>query len=167
MAQATCLKHGGQPYRFFSVLLRMGLACAFPVTGEAVVSYTAFPPLPADAGGLFLLRYPEGFPCRTLSGILPCEARTFLSRPLSVLTAAAACPAHRIIAFPALSCYRKYRFRSIFPVPGPFWYNHGSLSFCFLQLLQLFYRNRRDAAVSCRADGRDIRGAVHETGNIT
>ena len=105
MAQATCLKHGGQPYRFCSVLLRMGLACAFPVASEAVVSYTAFPPLPAEAGGLFLLRYPEGFPCRTLSGILPCEARTFLSRPLSVLTAAAAYPAQGIITPIFLSCY--------------------------------------------------------------
>jgi len=38
--------------------------------------------------GLFLLRYPWSRLRRTLSGILPCEARTFLSRGLSALTAA-------------------------------------------------------------------------------
>ena len=32
--------------RFVSVLLRMGFTCALPVTSEAVVSYTALPPLP-------------------------------------------------------------------------------------------------------------------------
>ena len=31
-----------------SVLLRMGFTCAPPVTSRAVVSYTAFPPLPAQ-----------------------------------------------------------------------------------------------------------------------
>ncbi len=78
MAQATYLRHGGQPYSLRLVLLRMGLAYALPVTSQAVVSYTAFSPLP-HSGGSFLLRFPEGYPCRTLSGILPCEARTFLT----------------------------------------------------------------------------------------
>ena len=32
--------------RFDSVLLRMGFTYALPVTREAVVSYTALPPLP-------------------------------------------------------------------------------------------------------------------------
>ena len=36
-------------------------------------------------GGLFLLHYPWSHLHRTLSGILPCEARTFLTCNLSVL----------------------------------------------------------------------------------
>ena len=36
----------GKSIAFFSVLLRMGFTCAPPVTRRAVVSYTAFPPLP-------------------------------------------------------------------------------------------------------------------------
>ena len=37
----------GSHIAFCSVLLRMGFTCARPVTTTAVVSYTAFPPLPA------------------------------------------------------------------------------------------------------------------------
>ena len=55
-----------------------GVYRAMSVTSHAVVSYTAFPPLPAKAGGLFLLHFPGSHLHRTLSGILPCEARTFL-----------------------------------------------------------------------------------------
>ena len=81
---------------FCLVLLRMGFTCARPVARAAVVSYTAFPPLPADAGGLFLLHCPWSRLRRTLSGILPCEARTFLAWPLSVLPAAATYPARTV-----------------------------------------------------------------------
>ena len=66
------------------VLLRMGFTYALPVTAEAVVSYTALPPLPAvytHRGGIFLLHWPWSRLHRTLSGILPCEARTFLTLP--------------------------------------------------------------------------------------
>ena len=45
-ARATYLKRDGQPHRFYPVLLRMGFTCAPAVTSRAVVSYTAFPPLP-------------------------------------------------------------------------------------------------------------------------
>ena len=45
-AQATNLKRDGPPHCFYPVLLRMGFTCALAVTREAVVSYTAFPPLP-------------------------------------------------------------------------------------------------------------------------
>ena len=38
-------KAGGPRQRFVSVLLRMGFTCALSVTSEAVVSYTAIPPL--------------------------------------------------------------------------------------------------------------------------
>ncbi len=61
------------------VFLRMGFTCARPVTGTAVVSYTAISPLPDKSGGIFLLHFPSRFRDRTLSGILPYEARTFLS----------------------------------------------------------------------------------------
>ena len=44
-----------------------------------VSSYLAFPSLPPVGGGLFLLHFPGGFPRRTLSVILPCDARTFLT----------------------------------------------------------------------------------------
>ena len=64
---------------FCSVLLRMGFTCALSVTRQAVVSYTAFPPLPGEPGGLFLLHWPWSHLHRTLSGIPPYEARTFLT----------------------------------------------------------------------------------------
>ena len=44
-----------------------------------VSSYLAFPSLPSEDGGLFLLHFPGGHPRRTLSVILPCDARTFLT----------------------------------------------------------------------------------------
>ena len=80
----------GKPVALCLVLLRMGFTCAPPVTRRAVVSYTAFPPLPGSApqriapfrqrrGGIFLLHWPWSRLHRTLSGILPCEARTFLT----------------------------------------------------------------------------------------
>ena len=78
---------------FYSVLLRMGFTCALPVTRKAVVSYTAFPPLPDCSGGIFLLHFPWSRLHRTLSGILPCEARTFLT----CITSATVRLTHRII----------------------------------------------------------------------
>ena len=45
--------------------------------------------------GSFLLHFPWSRLRRTLSGTLPFEARTFLSRSLSVLPAATACPTRR------------------------------------------------------------------------
>ena len=45
----------------------------------SVSSYLAFPPLPPFGGGISLLHFPWGHPRRTLSVILPCEARTFLT----------------------------------------------------------------------------------------
>ena len=72
-------KAGGPRQRFVSVLLRMGFTCAPAVTSRAVVSYTALPPLPGKPGGTFLLHCPWSRLHQTLSGILPCEARTFLT----------------------------------------------------------------------------------------
>ena len=56
-----------------------GVYRACCVTTAAVSSYLAFPPLPYEYGGLFLLHWPGSRLHRTLSGILPCEARTFLT----------------------------------------------------------------------------------------
>ena len=59
--------------RFLLVLLRMGFTCALPVTSQAVVSYTAFPPLPHDAAVYFCCtflgvtstgRYPASCPAK-------------------------------------------------------------------------------------------------------
>ena len=41
----------GKPIISYLVLLRMGFTCALLVTLEAVVSYTAFPPLPDRPNG--------------------------------------------------------------------------------------------------------------------
>ena len=90
-----------------TVSSRLGLASdgvyrACPVTRPAVSSYLAISPLPAEAGGIFLLHFPGSRLRRTLSGTLPCEARTVLSRSLSVLPAATAYPARR-------TCFGYYR----------------------------------------------------------
>ena len=47
-ASSNLPKAGGPRQRFCSVLLRMGFTYAPAVTSKAVVSYTAFPPLPAQ-----------------------------------------------------------------------------------------------------------------------
>ena len=63
----------------FGLASRWGLHVPRPVTRRAVVSYTALPPLPRKAGGIFLLHCPWSRLRQTLSGTLPCEARTFLA----------------------------------------------------------------------------------------
>ena len=85
-------KLAGPGQRFLNLdLLRMEFTSAVPVTRDAVGSYPAFSPLPnyppkVDAhiayisGGYFLLHWSWSRLRQTLSGILPCEARTFLSR---------------------------------------------------------------------------------------
>ena len=97
-ASSNLPKTNGPHYRLASVLLQMGFTCAPSVTREAVVSYTALPPLPdsgqARIGGIFLLHFPWSRLHRTLSGILPCEARTFLTCGLSTLAAAIICPTY-------------------------------------------------------------------------
>ena len=45
-ASSNLPKTNGPHYRLASVLLQMGFTCAPSVTREAVVSYTALPPLP-------------------------------------------------------------------------------------------------------------------------
>ncbi len=48
--------------------------------------------------GLFLLHYPWSRLRQTLSGILPCEARTFLSRSLSASAAATICLTQTVLS---------------------------------------------------------------------
>ena len=58
--------------------LRVYICTQLPVM--PVSSYLAFPSLPRkNHGSLFLLHFPGGLPRRTLSVILPCDARTFLT----------------------------------------------------------------------------------------
>ena len=68
----------------------MGFTETLAVTSKAVVSYTTFPPLlrACALSGLFLLHFPWSYLHRTLSGILPYEARTFLVCCLSAIAAA-------------------------------------------------------------------------------
>ena len=87
----------GRHIVFAPVLLRMGFTCAPAVASGAVVSYTALPPLPSSDGGSFLLHCPWSRLRRTLSGILPCEARTFLTWRLSALPAAITYSTYRAI----------------------------------------------------------------------
>ena len=99
----------GPPLPRLAVLLQMGFTYAPPVTGRAVVSYTALPPLPC---GPCASKRQTGkavhFCCtipgvtsshlrRTLSGILPCEARTFLSRTLSSVRQRPSVPLTRLL----------------------------------------------------------------------
>jgi len=72
-----------------------GVYTAISVTGDAVSSYLAFSPLPDESGGSFLLHWPGSRLHRTLSGILPCEARTFLTCGLSAPAAAIVCAARQ------------------------------------------------------------------------
>ena len=80
-------KHDGPPYRFLFCLAPSGVYTASYVTARAVVSYTAIPPLPAKPAVSFLLHWPSGRPDRTLSGTLPCGARTFLTRKGAIICA--------------------------------------------------------------------------------
>ena len=56
-----------------------GVYNALSVTSQAVSSYLAISPLPVKRAVYFLLHFPVSHLNRTLSGILPCEARTFLT----------------------------------------------------------------------------------------
>ena len=56
-----------------------GVYNALSVTSQAVSSYLAISPLPYEMAVYFLLHFPVSRLNRTLSGILPCEARTFLT----------------------------------------------------------------------------------------
>ena len=68
-----------------------GVYNASCVTTRPVVSYTAFSPLPESMrypAVCFLLHFPGSRLRRTLSGILPCEARTFLTHLRAIIRSA-------------------------------------------------------------------------------
>ncbi len=93
-------KHDGPPYCFLFGLASDGVYTALSVTSQAVSSYPTIPPSPGDffqgfptrfhgksvgkpwkksPAVSFLLHWSWSHLHRTLSGILPCEARTFLT----------------------------------------------------------------------------------------
>ena len=77
-------ERAGQAHGPLFGLASDGVYMATDVTTSTVVSYTACPPLPPQrGGGISLLHYPGSHLHQTLSGIPPCEARTFLSHALS------------------------------------------------------------------------------------
>ena len=73
-ASSNLPKAGGPRQRFCSVLLRMGFTYALSVTREAVVSYTALPPLPGICRAVYFCctilrvastgRYPASCPVK-------------------------------------------------------------------------------------------------------
>ena len=67
------------------------------ITARTVVSYTAFSPLPLskEKGGMSLLHCPGSRLRRPLTGILPYEARTFLT-PVKD-RAAIVCSAYKLL----------------------------------------------------------------------
>lgn len=72
---------------------RWGLA-GRPVSWPPVRSYRAFSPLPRGlrrSAVCFLCHFPSGHPARTLSGIVPYGARTFLSGLAGATTRPSAC----------------------------------------------------------------------------
>ena len=70
----------GKPVALCLVLLRMGFTCAPPVTRRAVVSYTAFPPLPSIKKAVYFCCTGLGV---TSTGRYPasCPAKPGLSSP--------------------------------------------------------------------------------------
>ncbi len=87
---------GGPRHRFYSVLLRMGFTEPSLLPGKRWSLTPPFHPYrtsgsPRICGGLFLLHFPWSHLHRPLTGILPCEARTFLTCGLSALAAAITC----------------------------------------------------------------------------
>ena len=78
---------------FLCGLASDGVCLAVLVTEDAVGSYSTISPLPrgwrracsrcSGEAVSFLWHFPRGHPHRALPGILPCEARTFLSHPTS------------------------------------------------------------------------------------
>ena len=92
-ASSNLPKAGGPRQRFCSVLLRMGFTYALSVTREAVVSYTALPPLPGICRAVYFCctilrvastgRYPASCPVKP--GLSSPAAFRHLQLRLSVL----------------------------------------------------------------------------------
>ena len=72
-------KAGGPRQRFVSVLLRMGFTYALSVTSQAVVSYTALPPLPVKPAVHFCCTFPGVTSARRY--LASCPVKPGLSSP--------------------------------------------------------------------------------------
>lgn len=68
----------------YLVLLRTGLAELVTSPCRLVGSYPTVSPLPPEGGGLLSVALSEDHSPWALPSVLPCEARTFLSRGLAV-----------------------------------------------------------------------------------
>ena len=82
--QQPTRKHGGQPYRFLFGFASNGVYICPPRYrggGGLLHRPSTLTSVLSDRGGIFLLHWPWSRLHRTLSGILPCEARTFLTLP--------------------------------------------------------------------------------------
>ena len=83
-------KHDGPPYRFLLVLLRIGFTGPHSLlhAGELLPRRSTL--TWEDPGGIFLLHFPEGYPCRPLAVILPLWSSDFpQTRPFGTAPAAA------------------------------------------------------------------------------
>ena len=82
--QRPTRKHDGPPYRSLFGLASDGVYMCPPCyqRGGELLPRLSTLTMPMH-GGLFLLHWPGSHLHRTLSGILPCEARTFLTCSLS------------------------------------------------------------------------------------
>ncbi len=88
-------KHDGPPYSSLFGLASDGVYMCphcYQCGGELLPRLSTLTRV--NPGGLFLLHWPGSHLHRTLSGILPCEARTFLTCGLSTLAAAIIYAAH-------------------------------------------------------------------------
>ena len=118
--QRPTWKHDGQPYCF-----RFGLAsngvymCPFCYHNGGSLLHCLSTLTFHKEGGLFLLHWSGSHLHRTLSGILPFEARTFLTWPLSVLSAATIYSTYRI-SLPQEKLFVNYIFYCIICIV---WYN--------------------------------------------
>ena len=116
----------GPPYVSFAVLLRMGFTYAPPVTGRAVVSCTALPPLPCRLRAPKRLRTDMAVHfCCTVPGVTSagrypasCPVKPGLSSPGPfVCPAAAVCPAYEFRTLSYGTDHELSTYRSKHPPP--------------------------------------------------
>ena len=120
-ASSDLPKAGGPRQSFVSVLLRMGFTCALPVTSEAVVSYTAFPPLPVKQAVYF---------CCTILGVASTR-RYLASCPVKPGLSSPAVFRHLQPRSPVLHIYLIYQ--AFFQKSSPFTnFNKRNIK-CFLK----------------------------------
>ena len=92
----------GSHIAFVLVLLRMGFTQPLPLPAVRQSLTLPFHPYHDWHGGIFLLHWPWSHLHRTLSGILPYEARTFLTCGLTTLAAAIVCATQHLFDYTIL-----------------------------------------------------------------